>query len=125
MRKKIMPVHPGEILYKDLMKPLGLSQNKLAEELGVDAGRINAIIQGKRSITADTALRLARYFKTTPEFWMNLQTRYDLIVTGLAKGQYIKKDVKPLADQDTTGNIASHAADTLHDTNKSRHRRPS
>jgi len=66
MTRKIAPVHPGEILYEDLMKPLGLSQNKLAEELGVDAGRINAIILGKRGISADTALRLARYFKTTP-----------------------------------------------------------
>lgn len=79
--KQFPPIHPGEILYEDLMKPLGLSQNKLAEELGVDPGRINQIVAGRRGITADTALRLARYFGTTPEFWMNLQARYDLEVT--------------------------------------------
>lgn len=79
--KLFSPIHPGEILYEDLMKPLGLSQNKLAAELGVDPGRINQIVAGRRGITADTALRLARYFGTTPEFWMNLQARYDLEVT--------------------------------------------
>jgi len=95
MKKKIAPVHPGEILHDDLMKPMGLSQNSLAEALGVDPGRINAIVQGKRGITADTALRLAQYFKTTPEFWMNLQTRYDLMVAKQAKGPEIKKQIKP------------------------------
>jgi len=102
MTRKIAPVHPGEILYEDLMKPLGLSQNKLAEELGVDAGRINAIILGKRGISADTALRLARYFKTTPEFWLNLQTRYDLMVAKQAKGAEIKKVVKPRREKPIT-----------------------
>ena len=82
-------------MYEDLMKPLGLTQNRLAEKLGVDPGRINSIVQGKRTITADTALRFARYLKTTPGCWMNLQTRYDLTVAKQAKGQEIKKHVKP------------------------------
>lgn len=95
MREKLLPpIHPGEILYEDLMKPLGLSQNKLAEELGVDPGRINQIVTGRRGITADTALRLARYFGTTPEFWMNLQTRYDLEIAKDAKAADIEKKVR-------------------------------
>jgi len=92
--KRLPPIHPGEILYEDLMKPLGLSQNKLAEELGVDPGRINQIVAGRRGISADTALRLARYFGTTPEFWMNLQARYDLEVAKDAKSEEIAKRVK-------------------------------
>jgi len=92
--KRLPPIHPGEILYEDLMKPLGLSQYKLAEELGVDPGRINQIVAGRRGISADTALRLARYFGTTPEFWMNLQARYDLEVAKDAKSEEIAKRVK-------------------------------
>lgn len=89
------PIHPGEILYEDLMKPLGLSQIKLAEELGVDPGRINQIVTGRRGITADTALRLARYFGTTPEFWMNLQARYDLEVAKDRIAAEIEKRIQP------------------------------
>ncbi len=89
------PIHPGEILSEDLMKPLGLSQNKLAEELGVDPGRINQIVAGRRGITADTALRLARYFGTTPEFWMNLQARYDLEVAKDKIAMEIEKKIQP------------------------------
>ncbi|RJR34003.1 MAG: addiction module antidote protein, HigA family [Deltaproteobacteria bacterium] len=77
-RKELAPVHPGEILLEEYLKPLNISQNKLGRDLGVPAQRINDIIKGKRSITVDTALRLARYFRTTPLFWLNLQTRYDL-----------------------------------------------
>ena len=96
MPKRILPpVHPGEILYEDLMKPLGLSQNKLAEALGIDAGRINQIIAGNRRVTGDTALRLARYFGTTPELWMNLQARYDLETAKDAAEAEIRKTVKP------------------------------
>jgi len=72
------PVHPGEILREDFMKPLALSINKLALELHVPATRVGEIVNERRRITADTALRLARYFKTTPEFWLNLQNFYDL-----------------------------------------------
>ncbi len=76
------PVHPGEILREDLMKPLGLSVNGLARELKVPVSRISEIVNGRRSLNADTALRLSRYFGSTPEFWINLQAAYDLSVTG-------------------------------------------
>ncbi|MHB8067177.1 MAG: HigA family addiction module antitoxin [Desulfobaccales bacterium] len=76
--QKMAPVHPGEILLEEYLKPLNISQNKLGRDLGVPAQRINDIIRGKRAITVDTALRLARYFRTTPQFWLNLQARYDL-----------------------------------------------
>src|SRR5881296_1540827 len=76
--KMIAPIHPGESLREDFLKPLGLTANRLAMELLVPATRINDIVRGKRSITADTALRLARYFGTTPQFWINLQANYDL-----------------------------------------------
>ena len=77
---KLPPVSPGEILLEEFLKPLGISQNRLGRDLGVPAQRINEIIRGKRSITVDTALRLARYFQTTPQFWLNLQSYYDLEV---------------------------------------------
>ena len=76
--KKMPPVHPGEILLEEYLIPLGISQNKLGRDLGVPAQRINEIVRGQRSITVDTALRLSRYFDTTPQFWLNLQSRYDL-----------------------------------------------
>lgn len=76
--KKLSPVHPGEILMEEFLRPLGISQNKLGRDLGVPAQRISDIVRGKRSITVDTALRLAKYFKTTPLFWLNLQSHYDL-----------------------------------------------
>lgn len=78
MSKKISPVHPGEILMEEFLKPMSLSQNKLAKALLVPARRINEIALGKRAITADTALRLGKYFDMEPEFWLNLQTRYEL-----------------------------------------------
>ena len=74
----IINPHPGEILLEEFLKPLGLSQNKLAIELRVPCHRINEIVHGRRGITADTALRMARFFSTTPDFWMNLQKSYDL-----------------------------------------------
>ena len=94
MSKLLPPIHPGEILLKDLMEPLSLSQNELARALGVDARRINQIINGTRRITGDTALRLSRYFNMSPDFWMNLQARYDLEVAKDAKAEEIKKMVK-------------------------------
>lgn len=75
---KLEPIHPGEILEKDFLEPLELSQYRLAKEIHVPARRINEIVLGKRAISADTALRLSRYFGTTPHLWMNLQARYDL-----------------------------------------------
>jgi len=78
--KKLSPIHPGEILLEEYLKPMGLSQYRLAKDISVPARRINEIVHGKRSISADTALRLARFFGTTELFWVNLQTRYDLEV---------------------------------------------
>jgi antitoxin HigA-1 len=78
MPRKLSPVSPGEILLEEFMKPLGISQNKLARDLDVPPARINDVIHGRRGVTADTALRLSRYFGTSPEFWLNLQMHYDL-----------------------------------------------
>ena len=75
---RIEPIHPGEILMKDFIDGFGITQNKLAVSIGVPPRRINEIVHGKRSITADTAIRLARYFGTSEEFWMNLQSNYEL-----------------------------------------------
>jgi addiction module HigA family antidote len=76
--KRLSPIHPGEILLEEFLKPLKISQNRLGRDLGVPAQRINEIIRGRRTITVDTALRLAKYFGTTPQFWLNLQAHYDL-----------------------------------------------
>jgi len=78
MTKKLSPIHPGEVLLEEFLKPLGISQYRLAKDIKVSPRRINEIVQGKRSISAETALRLSRYFGTTERFWMNLQNRYDL-----------------------------------------------
>jgi antitoxin HigA-1 len=78
--RKIPPIHPGEVLHEEFLKPMGISQYRLAKDINVAARRINEIVHGKRAITADTALRLGRYFKMSPEFWLNLQAIYDLEV---------------------------------------------
>lgn len=96
MAKKLKPVHPGEILHEEFMKPLGLSMNKLALDLRVPVTRIADIVGERRGITADTALRLARYFKNTPVFWMNLQTRYDLEIAQDKLAAKVERDVQPL-----------------------------
>ena len=95
-RVKQPPIHPGETLSEDFLKPLDLSVNRVALELRVPVTRINEIVHGRRSITADTALRLARYFGSSPQFWMNLQTNYDLEVTQDTAGGKIDSQVKPL-----------------------------
>lgn len=95
--KKLAPVHPGEILQGEFLRPMGLSQNRLAMALHVPARRINEIVLGKRGITADTALRLARYFKMSPQFWLGLQMDYELDVVQDASDERIKKEVKPMA----------------------------
>jgi len=76
--KMLAPIHPGEILMEEFLKPLGISQYKLAKDINVPARRVNEIVHGKRSISADTALRLSRYFNLSERFWLNLQARYDL-----------------------------------------------
>jgi addiction module HigA family antidote len=89
--------HPGEILSEEFLKPLGLSVNALAMALRVPATRIGAIVKGERSVTADTALRLARFFGTSPEFWVNLQAMHDLTKTWRENGSAIERDVNPRA----------------------------
>ncbi len=97
MRKKMLaPIHPGEILMEEFLKPLGISQYKLAKDIHVPARRINEIVHGKRSITADTALRLSRYFNLSERFWLNLQARYDLEVEKDKLNDRIKTEVKIL-----------------------------
>jgi addiction module HigA family antidote len=96
MARKLKPVHPGEILREEFMKPLSLSMNKLALDLRVPVTRIAEIVHQRRAITTDTALRLGRYFKTTPFFWMNLQVRYDLEVAEDEQAEKIARDVQPL-----------------------------
>ena len=96
MAKKLKPVHPGEILSEDFMKPYKLSMNKLALDLRVPVTRIADIVAERRGITPDTALRLARYFKTTPQFWLNLQTKYDLEIAEDERLAKIERDVQPL-----------------------------
>lgn len=93
--KTMPPIHPGETLREDFLKPLGLSANRLAIELQVPVTRVNDIVRGRRAITADTALRLARYFGTTPQFWMNLQANYDLEVAHDARGSEIAGRIVP------------------------------
>lgn len=96
MRRNLDPILPGEILWKEFMEPLGLSQNKLARDLDVPVTRIGDIIHGRRGITTDSALRLAIYFGTTPEFWVNLQARHDLKVSKRDLLPAIQKNVRPL-----------------------------
>jgi addiction module HigA family antidote len=96
MAKKLKPVHPGEILSEDFMKPYRLSMNKLALDLRVPVTRIADIVAERRGISPDTALRLGRYFKTTPRFWLNLQTKYDLEVAEDENLAKIERDVRPI-----------------------------
>lgn len=87
------PIHPGEVLLEEFMEPLGLSQYRLAKDLNVPIPRINAIVHGKRSITPDTAIRLARYFETSEAFWLNLQARYDLEVEKDRLGEDLEEEI--------------------------------
>jgi addiction module HigA family antidote len=93
-RKQLEPIHPGEILLEDFMKPLGVSINRLARNIGVPPGRISAIVNGKRAITADTALRLGKYFGVSPQTWMGLQAEYDLRVAQRDIGVEVDKRVQ-------------------------------
>jgi addiction module HigA family antidote len=92
--KKMSPLHPGEILFEDFLKPMGLSQNRLALDIRVPARRINEIVLGKRRITADTALRLAKYFNMSPQFWLGLQLDYDLDVAEDKLADRLEKEVQ-------------------------------
>ncbi|MEN6451420.1 MAG: HigA family addiction module antitoxin [Thermoguttaceae bacterium] len=94
---KMKAVHPGEVLHEEFLTPLGLSQHRLALDIGVDSRRINEIVAGRRSVTANTALRLARYFNTSAEFWLGLQSQYDLDVEEDELGDRIAKEVRAYA----------------------------
>jgi addiction module HigA family antidote len=91
--KKIQPIHPGEILMEEFLNPLGLSQNQIANDIGVPPRRINEIVHGKRRITANTALRLAHYFKMSPQFWLGLQMDYDLDIEEDKLSKRLNKEV--------------------------------
>jgi addiction module HigA family antidote len=98
MKSKLLAnITPGEILEEDFLKPMGLSQYRLAKDIGVPARRINEIVKGQRAITADTALRLGRYFKMSAQFWLNLQSHYDLEVESDRLGRRLEREVKILA----------------------------
>jgi addiction module HigA family antidote len=92
-KNKLDPVHPGEILFEEFLKPMGLSQNQLANDISVPPRRINEIVHGKRRVTADTALRLAKYFKMSPEFWLGLQMDYELDLEMDRLGDRLSKEV--------------------------------
>ena len=93
-KRDLKHIHPGEILLEEFLTPLGLSQYRLAKDIHVDPRRINEIIHGNRSITADTAFRLGRYFGISPQFWLNLQTHYDLELLEMESGDEIKRQVR-------------------------------
>jgi antitoxin HigA-1 len=99
MPAKLAPIPPGEILLEEFMRPYGVSQNGLARDLKVPVARINDIVHAKRGISVDTALRLSAYFGTTPEFWLNLQTRYELKMVSAAVGDEIRRAVRPVKTQ--------------------------
>ncbi|MGA8182671.1 MAG: HigA family addiction module antitoxin [Terriglobia bacterium] len=96
MAAKLKPVHPGEVLREEFMEPLGLSMNRLALDLHVPVTRISEIVHERRSITADTALRLGRFFGTSPEFWFNLQARHDLEITRDKEQAKVEREVRPI-----------------------------
>jgi addiction module HigA family antidote len=93
-KKELHPIHPGEVLLEEFLKPMNLSQNRLALDISVPPRRINEIALGKRSITADTALRLARYFGNSPQFWLGLQRDYDLDIAAEALGERLEREVQ-------------------------------
>ena len=95
--EKLPPVHPGEVLLEEFLKPMSLSQNRLALAIGVHARRVNEIVLGKRSVTADTALRLSRYFGMSAQFWLGLQSDYDLDVALDRLGGRLEQEVRPRA----------------------------
>ncbi|MEA2083311.1 MAG: HigA family addiction module antitoxin [Thermodesulfobacteriota bacterium] len=94
MTKKLSPITPGDVLLEEFLKPMKISQNQLAKDINVPANRVSQIIHGKREITADTALRLGRYFGIEPEFWLNLQLRHNMKIVKSKVGSKIQREVK-------------------------------
>jgi addiction module HigA family antidote len=97
MTKRLAPIHPGEVLLEEFLLPMGISQYRLAKDIHVPPRRINEIVHGTRSVSADSALRLARYFGTSERFWLNLQSQYDLDVVSDRIGSRLEKEISPLA----------------------------
>jgi len=97
VKKMLTPIHPGEILLEEFLAPMEISQYRLAKDIHVPARRINEIVHGKRAITADTALRLSRYFGTSAEFWTNLQSAYELDIARQKLGEKLEKEIEPVA----------------------------
>ena len=97
---RIPPVHPGEVLLEDFLKPMGISQYRLAKEMNVYPRKVNEIVHGKRAVTADTALRLSRYFGTSAELWMNLQALYELETARDAMGSRVESEIVPMVRGD-------------------------
>jgi addiction module HigA family antidote len=93
-KRDILPIHPGEILLEEFLKPMEISQYRLSKDISVDPRRVNEIVHGQRAISADTALRFGRYFGTSPQFWLNLQSHYDLEVLDMELGDRIENEVK-------------------------------
>jgi len=96
IKNNMRPIHPGEILREEFLEPLGMSANALSMELRVPAPRINEVVRERRGVSTDTALRLARFFNTTPQFWLNLQTSFDLKQTELEVGKKIEHEINPM-----------------------------
>ena len=107
MAKKLSPITPGDVLLEEFLKPMGITQNQLAKDIKVPANRISQIINGKREITADTALRLGKYFSIEPEFWINLQTRYNMKIAKGKLEKIIEKEVKVHLYKSSSQNAAT------------------
>ena len=107
MAKKLTPITPGDILLEEFLKPMEITQNQLAKDINVPANRVSQIIHGKREITADTALRLGKYFGIEPEFWLNLQMRYNMKIAKSKVGMEIEKEVKIHLNHTTGHNLAT------------------
>jgi len=107
MAKKLSPITPGDVLLEEFLKPMKISQSQLAKDINVPANRVSQIIHGKREITADTALRLGKYFGIEPEFWLNLQVRYNMKIARSKVGKKIEKEVKAHFPQAKAHNLAT------------------
>ncbi len=107
MATKLTPITPGDVLLEEFLKPMEITQNQLAKDINVPANRVSQIIHGKREITADTALRLGKYFGIEPEFWLNLQVRYNMKIAKSKVGKIIEKEVKYHSSQTSSRNLAT------------------
>ncbi|MDR9500396.1 MAG: HigA family addiction module antitoxin [Desulfurivibrionaceae bacterium] len=107
MATKLTPVTPGDVLLEEFLKPMEITQNQLAKDINVPANRVSQIVHGKREITADTALRLGKYFGIEPEFWLNLQVRYNMKIAKSKVGKIINREVKKHVSQANSDNLAS------------------